>query len=353
MGSLLTANPPTTYSAAKNERTDWIDIARGIGIILVVFQHVYQGVVHSGILTPTTFWKIEDYTVYTFHMPLFFFLAGLHVESSLAKGKGRFLKAKLWTVFYPYLLWSLLQGGTQLALAKYINKAISVTALCNILWDPIDQFWFLYSLMLCHLVAMALPKLKQSLLVICIAAFIINALFPFTFLIRQTLYMCLFYAIGVATAGWVKSLPPLSSRTNFAGMIIALMLFSVAVYGAYHGFYYYSPAALPASLLGILITIWISRELASRYSGWLIILGRGSMAIYIMHVMLAVAARLGLKIFHVNQPTVQLIVQTLAGLLLPLLAQELLKRMHLLVPLGLSPLQFAKRNARERMGVGV
>jgi uncharacterized membrane protein YcfT len=354
MGNLSTANPSTTYSAAKNGRLEWIDVARGIGIILVVFQHVYRGVVHAGIFTPTSLWNIEDYTVHTFHMPVFFFLAGLHVESSLAKGKERFFQGKLWTIFYPYLLWSLLQGGMQLALSRYINTAPTGRDLLYILWRPIDQFWFLYTLMLCHLVAMALPKLKQSLLLVCTAAFIVNILFPSSsFLVRQSLYMPLFYAIGVATAGWVKSRSALTPSKNFVGILLTWVLFAIAVYAAYRSghTYWYSPAVLPANLLGLLGTIWIAKTLGSRYGGWLMILGKGSMAIYIMHVIASAGMRVGFKILHLHGPAVYLILETLGGLLLPLFAQEVFRRMHLLVPLGLSPLPFTKQNARERMEV--
>jgi surface polysaccharide O-acyltransferase-like enzyme len=125
------------------------------------------------------------------------------------------------------------------------------------------------------------------------------------------------------------------------------------VYAAYRGgnTYWYSPAVLPANLLGLVGTIWIAKELGSRYGRWLMILGKGSMAIYIMHVMATAGMRVGFKILHLHGPAVYLIMETLAGLLLPLLAEEIFRRMHLLVPLGLSPLPFTKRNARERLEV--
>ena len=52
-----------------------------------------------------------SFGLYTFHMPLFFFLAGLNVPHSLRRGTGPFLSSKVWTLAYPYVLWSLIQGG--------------------------------------------------------------------------------------------------------------------------------------------------------------------------------------------------------------------------------------------------
>lgn len=50
----------------KKERIEWIDIAKGIGMILVVMGHTIQ----LGIVQP----------IYAFHMPLFFFLSGLLLQ---------------------------------------------------------------------------------------------------------------------------------------------------------------------------------------------------------------------------------------------------------------------------------
>lgn len=71
-------------------RVGWIDVAKGIGIILVIFGH--------------TFALSKIFVIYTFHMPLFFLISGL-----LAKTRNSFydtfLKAsksilKPWCIFF-------------------------------------------------------------------------------------------------------------------------------------------------------------------------------------------------------------------------------------------------------------
>ena len=56
----------------KNERNISLDIARGVGIILVVIGHVMSPVM-AGNNAMETAYQI----LYVFHMPLFFLLAGL------------------------------------------------------------------------------------------------------------------------------------------------------------------------------------------------------------------------------------------------------------------------------------
>ena len=46
----------------KDSRITWLDAARGYGILLVIFAHVDYSYLRN--------------IIYTFHMPLFFFLSG-------------------------------------------------------------------------------------------------------------------------------------------------------------------------------------------------------------------------------------------------------------------------------------
>lgn len=59
-----------------NKRLDWIDKAKGIGIILVVYGHVARGIFNAGIPMNEKSFGIIDSVIYSFHMPLFFFLSG-------------------------------------------------------------------------------------------------------------------------------------------------------------------------------------------------------------------------------------------------------------------------------------
>ncbi len=85
-----------------NERVSWVDYAKGIGIILVVFRHVASGIVDAGIELPDTTWYYWKEIQSTAAMQLFFFLAGLHARQSLDKrGPGHSSPGKPEPLFIP------------------------------------------------------------------------------------------------------------------------------------------------------------------------------------------------------------------------------------------------------------
>ena len=67
-------------------RLEWIDVARGIGIVAVVVGHVW------------TRGGLRD-AMYSFHMPLFFLLSGL---LSRPQPAGRFTRRQLFSQMRPY-----------------------------------------------------------------------------------------------------------------------------------------------------------------------------------------------------------------------------------------------------------
>jgi len=79
----------------KKERTEWIDLARGWAIVLVVFAH-----------TPIPA-KLSSY-IYSFHVPLFFIISGFLLHSGLSKKPTDFIKNKVLRLAVPYLFFSLI-----------------------------------------------------------------------------------------------------------------------------------------------------------------------------------------------------------------------------------------------------
>jgi fucose 4-O-acetylase-like acetyltransferase len=93
------------------QRTDWVDYAKGIGIILVVYAHLLSSGYHGGLAINTHFFLLSDSIIYSFHMPLFFFLSGLFARQSYMKrGVKTFFLSKIKILGYPYLIWSCIQA---------------------------------------------------------------------------------------------------------------------------------------------------------------------------------------------------------------------------------------------------
>ncbi|WP_252390436.1 acyltransferase family protein, partial [Escherichia coli] len=58
-------------------------------------------------MSDTKWFHFIDSLIYSFHMPLFFFLSGLFLMKSLqVRGLPYFIFNKIDTILYPYLIWS-------------------------------------------------------------------------------------------------------------------------------------------------------------------------------------------------------------------------------------------------------
>lgn len=117
------------------QRVSWIDVARGIGIILVVYGHTLSA--HS--------WR---YLIYSFHMPLFFFLSGLVFTYREDEPPKKVLLKNARNLLYPYLIFALLsfaiwvvtrhpappELGKQFLSIFYGNGNNNLLIFNNILW---------------------------------------------------------------------------------------------------------------------------------------------------------------------------------------------------------------------------
>lgn len=80
----------------------WIDYAKFIGIILMIFQHNITQVYHLG--NNLIFNSISAF-ILLFHMPLFFIISGFLYHN---KGKIENYKKAFWSLLLPYFLYSFL-----------------------------------------------------------------------------------------------------------------------------------------------------------------------------------------------------------------------------------------------------
>lgn len=317
------------------ERQAWLDVARGIGVILVVYGHVLEGLVAAGIFPrgPGAQWM--NFGLYTFHMPLFFFLAGLNVPHSLRRGTRPFLHSKVWTLAYPYVLWSLIQGGVILLAARDVNTPVTVADLLAIPYRPMAQFWFLYALLICHLLAAVLVPNRIGVLAgVAAVGFLIFQLLPVRPDLALTLHHLPLYVAGIALSRATLAWRP-AGEWAAPALIWGLFALAAAAAGLWSGFDEQEVTAIPACLLGIAGVVWVSKLLNG---GWLAVVGCQSMTIYVLHILAAAGTRMVLLHLHVPpQPVLYLLAGTTVGVGVPMVAHVMLSRAGLLPLLGLAP----------------
>lgn len=318
----------------RRPRIAWLDAARGIGIVLVVIGHIERGLVGAGIATAPG-WGLFDAALYTFHMPLFMLLAGINVPDTLRRGTGRFVADKLRSVAYPYLLWSLLQGGVLVVLSRFVNNGASWGDLARIGWQPMSQFWFLYALMAYLLLAAITGARPLVLLPVAIAALVAGFPMDGEGILHRLSYYLVFFAIGVSLAGpikgWQARRPLLSALALALGWLAALQIVPRGGSAPHMTVY-----ALPCALLGTACVMNLAAGLGGVAQRVFVRLGEWSMSIYVMHILAGAGVRIAMARIGLQVPAIAYLAAGVAGgIALPIVAHLVLERLGLLPLFGL------------------
>jgi len=338
---------------APKNRILWLDYTRITGMVLVVFGHCLRGLITDGIVPHHSFTASLDYFIYTFHMPLFFLLAGLNVSRSFTRGRTEFFLDKLTQLAYPYILWSLLQGSIQLFLSKYTNHALTAHSLTSILWAPIGQFWFLYALLICHFIVFLIgirPRYIALSAIVCLVASSFLISLHGEVFIFSTLYCAIFYLCGILFNKFIMK-PRTGSAFSWTVFVSSLVVY---IPGSMMGHILsnnepYSLTSLPAAISGIFIMISLCQLLeiyCSQHLSWLARMGTMSMTIYILHILVIVFCRVVLLKSGVHNIAILLGIMTATGVLVPVCIHLCLERLSWLKYSGFIPLKFKWKSSK-------
>lgn len=313
------------------ERFEWVDYAKAIGICLVVYGHVARGLVSAGLMTNSTSHQYIDSVIYSFHMPLFFFLSGLFLISSFqSKGLNRALGSKVDTIIYPYILWSLLQGGVEVGLSSYTNGDVSLADVLSLFTEPRAQFWFLYALFLIFLVSfLALlitgQRALSFLFFVSVIIYLLQPNIEAPINIGFITNNLIFFLLGAV----FQELKLIRFNNGF----VLLILLGSTVIGQllFHkaGLTYIDKGVYLLVLSVIsLVTIVSFSEWMSRFNlPFLAYVGVSSMAIYLMHILAGSGSRVILsKMLGIESVAVHLSAGTLLGIFLPLIALKIINK---------------------------
>lgn len=194
-----------------DSRNRLISFMQAFGIILVVAGHSTYQLGHAGHVPSICRW------LYTFHMPLFFFISGyllkysntrkgIQLSDMPALGKDGFITGKARRLLVPYVIIS-----SVVFIPKTMMSAIALRPVDMSVWsylgmllyphtNVIGYFWFLPSLFLifcmAYIAAKTKAKTNDSLLILClITVSIVNPGTGFLGL-DSALYNAVFFAAG-------------------------------------------------------------------------------------------------------------------------------------------------------------
>lgn len=189
-----------------------IDMLKGITIILVVIGHAVQGVVSSQHLTINTEYNsifILKQIIYGFHMPLFFIIAGLFINSWIKRSFKEAILQKIFRLMVPYFIWSAITAIAMQFADCYTNYGLGIRDFLLSPIKPFSQYWFLYVLFFIHIIYYILLNIKILngnfiFLVISIILYLLNLLIYSIWIFKSLCNFMIFFLIGTYILDFVN-----------------------------------------------------------------------------------------------------------------------------------------------------
>lgn len=331
-----------------SEREDWIDYAKGLGIFLVVYGHVIQGLTKANLITTHSVYQDSVLMIYTFHMALFFLVSGF-VTKPVSKDMLReFVRNKFQRLMYPYFIWSTAMVGAKTLFSNFINQPLKLENILQIGWKPVDMMWFLYTLFLCF-VLKALFDWSYSFFMIPFSSLLLVALcfglFENEILVHLTLNLP-FFCLGVLLQNQVR---PMNPRVNITSLGASVLIFFLIVCTPMLINMHWVVRSLIQGVFGCNLLIQIAIFLANCGQFSLIRkLGVCSFAIYLMHGYFATGARLVMAPYLPSFSLPCIILMVLFALTLPLVISQAFGASKIGRLLGITAGSVRKRSSQTR-----
>lgn len=273
---------------------------------------------------------MQDDVIYAFHMPLFFFLAGLFAAKSLTKGTGLFLREKGVTLLWPYLLWSIVSIVLGVWGSGQVNGTITYASIGEIWRTPVYQYWFLYVLLICQLILLAVRADWRLVAVLTLASAVIG-ITPVFGMLSFAFNFFVYFGTGVLAAPWLLKWQ--AGKPMLAAILVASIVLFAGSYAVGN--------AVPSRILvlerafsGSAAVIALAMLCAS-YARWLVVLGAASMSIYVLHTIFSAGLRIAWRMSGIENDLLALVVGTIVGIVVPLVIWFVAQRYRLLPWLGL------------------
>lgn len=338
-------------------RIVWLDAAKGIGILLVVVGHALGGLIDSPLGAGLGVFRAAFFAIYSFHMPLFFMLSGVLVADRLTRDRGGFGRSMIFSIAWPYFLWSAIQFTIIYQMGALVNQPVERywPTLLSLPWHSVSQFWFLQTLFILH--GLSLLTWRRlggvSFLLLGIALKPLAQVVPLPEMFRFAANQAPYYAIGVFLGaqgiaaviadrpGWARAaLLPVAAALIAATLIAApgfdsaIALDTARAAGIANLAWHYE--AMPAALAGSFAVIGVASLCRGRIAEGLGFLGQHTMPIFILHILAIAGTRILLIRFaHVGDPWPILPLTIVMGIAGPLAAYAVLRRLGFARPLGL------------------
>ncbi|HEY0214477.1 MAG TPA: acyltransferase family protein [Paenirhodobacter sp.] len=300
-------------------------MAKGIGIILVVFGHAWRGIEAAGVLPSDEMFRIVDSAIYAFHMPLFFFLAGWFFPGTLKRfGQRELLSRIFWRLFYPMCLWTYIFIALKILAGTTPNDSVGFIDLLILPVPGQLHLWFLWAMILIQGTMVLLRPLALQGMAPFFAVALgvtvllwISSLVPGSEWTSGAIRSAPFFCLGAMWHLLEREIPG-SRKTAWLAVVALVIAEGVVLMQSEAG-----PALRlligVTAVMAVLIIIRACEARAGRLGRVLVLLGQYSMTIYLMHTIFSAAIRILLsKGLGIEAIIPTLILTVLGGIFVPL-----------------------------------
>jgi len=321
----------------------WVDYARGLAILLVVYRHCLVGLQRAGIEVSAQLYSVQEF-LYNVRMPVFFVLSGIFLHASLKKsGTGLLFKKKAANLLYPYLIWSVLLVSLQWIFSAYTNSDRTARDFLYIILQPreLDHMWYLLALFNSTVLYLLLaPVFGRNMVAhLCLALVLHFASFYLVHwnFFSDIAYHYIFLVTGALVSDQVGKWEAVTTRKNVillllvAPVFIAGQLYWLRTIGPnYQTTYWWELAPYLLIILVACFVFYLLSRLMEAWGrlSWLATIGRYSLYIYILHIHVIAVVRIFFVRFAGNpEPHLVLATSILLGILLPIFVYKFTSRM--------------------------
>ena len=139
----------------NKRRLNYLDYAKGIGILLVVLAHIYC-------FNPKLQESMIVVWIYSFHMPLFFIISGMLIKFKDEKLSKNIILKKIKNILIPYLFFSILSSIIKIIIYELNTSMIIWDLIYTCIGYGIDVLWFLPALFVAEILMLLIFKISKS-----------------------------------------------------------------------------------------------------------------------------------------------------------------------------------------------
>jgi len=281
------------------KRIHWVDVGKGMGLLLVILGHLVK------IGSALAIW------IFSFHIPLFFFLSGYVSKFTEADGKYSFKKI-LVSLIVPYFIFTFIGLVVSLTIPGWRPSSFG-RVISDVFYNVnpeslhVGQIWFLFCLAVVEVMFLLFLKLKiknKYIIAVCIGLFAIIASLISKYNIGiwvlgnhmrlpwkiDTAFMGLFFFSAGYYSKLLKLFSKIFSRSTYKNLVFAAISFIINLYigihlnsavnlaaNSYGNLIYFVVAAIS----GIIFIIYLSKYLEN--ISLLIYMGKNTLPIFSLH----------------------------------------------------------------------